>query len=218
MDKTAKENATVKEFFSQYPHKVYKKGQILIYGGDDPEDVFYITKGTVKQYDIGKNGDEVVVNVFKPFAFFPMSWAINRQHNPYFFEAETDIELYRAPADAAVSFIKTHPDVMFDLLSRLYSGTDGLQRRMAHLMGGTAETRLVFELVVQCKRFGKDLGKDGISLLTTDSSLAEKTGLTRETVSRELSKLAKQSLLTRQGRFILIPSITSLENHLGDVV
>ena len=218
MDKSTQENATVKEFFSQYPNKMYKKGQILVYGGDDPEHIFYLTKGTVKQYDIGKNGDEVVVNVFKPYTFFPMSWAINKQHNPYFFEAETDIELHTAPADATVFFLKAHSDIMFDLLRRLYSGTDGLQRRMAHLMGGTAETRLVFELVTQCKRFGKDLDKKGVSLLATDSSLAEKTGLTRETVSREMSKLAKRSLLVRQGRFILVPDIRSLEEHLGDEV
>jgi len=208
----------IKDFFSHYASKRFKKGQILIYGGDEPGGVYLLIKGTVKQYDINNRGDEVVVNVFKPPAFFPMSWAISKRHNPYFFEADMDIEVRIAPADDVLAFLKQHPAVTFDLLRRLYSGTDGLQRRMAHLMGGSARTRLIFELVTESKRFGKRKADGSIYLTLTESALAERTGLTRETISREVRKLRDAELLGPGMRPIVVRNLKALENILGDTL
>lgn len=82
------EEALVKKidaFFTQFKYQKYKKGEILIRADDDPTGIFYLKKGTVKEYAISKKGDEVVVNIFKPASFFPMSWAINNTYNRYYF-------------------------------------------------------------------------------------------------------------------------------------
>jgi len=134
----------IERFFSNYPLKHYRKGELLILADEDPKHIFHLTTGQVREYDISEKGDEIVVNVFKPPAFFPMSWAINKTPNRYFFEAAADVTARLAPPDEALAFLKTNPDVMFDLLSRLYIGSNGLLRRMAHLMGGSARSRLIF--------------------------------------------------------------------------
>lgn len=207
---------TIEEFFTRYPLKRFKKGQIIIYGGDEPTGVFHLLSGKVRQYDINYRGDEIVVNVFKPPAFFPMAWAINKTHNQYFYETMTEVELRQAPADDVVAFLKTNPDVMYNLLSRLYSGTDGLQRRMAHLMGGSARSRILFELIVECARFG-DIQEDGSYVLSIkESELAQRAGLSRETVNREVSKLKTKGLLTHKGQTISVLSIKKLQEELGD--
>jgi CRP-like cAMP-binding protein len=179
----------VETFFSAYPSQQAAKGRVMVQAGDDPPGVIFLTKGHVHQYDIASNGEQIVVNVFKPPAFFPMSWAINKTPNQYFFEATSDIEYHLTPAEDAVQFLRDNHDVAFDLLARVYSGTDGLLRRMAHLMGGSARTRLLFELRLQALRFGQPT-KDGAVILTmNERDLAMRAGLTRETVSRELSTL-----------------------------
>lgn len=214
MDEKVKK--AIEQFFSKYPLKRFKKGQILIYGGDEPTAVFHLLSGKVRQYDINYRGDEIVVNVFKPPAFFPMSWAINKSHNQYFFETVTEVELRQAPADDVVSFLKTNPDVMYNLLSRLYSGTDGLQRRMAHLMGGSAQSRILFELIVECARFG-DLQKDGSYVLSIkENELAQRAGLSRETANREVSKLKEKSLVTHKGQILSVTSLQKIQEELGD--
>src|SRR5688572_19301178 len=113
----------IENFFSGYPRRHYRKGQILIHAHDEPTHVFHLLEGKVKQYDISYRGDEVVLNQFKPPAFFPMAHAINRTPNVYFYEAETDVELQQAPSNDAVNFVKNNPDVLYDLLSRVYRGT-----------------------------------------------------------------------------------------------
>jgi len=208
----------VASFFRQYPLRRYDRQQMLVYAADAPAGVFYIVEGQVRQYDISSQGDEIVVNVFKPGAFFPMAWAINASPNRYFYESSTAVTAHLAPAKDAVAFLKANPDVMFDLLSRVYSGTDGMQRRMAHLMGGTAETRVAFELLVECKRFGEQRPDGGCVISIHEEELARRAGLSRETVNRELSKLKQAGLLAVSHKNLLITNMPQLEAQLGDTV
>ncbi len=185
----------IETFFAEYPQRHYRKGQILIHAHDDPTHIFHLLEGKVKQYDISYRGDEVVLNEFKPPAFFPMSHAINRTPNVYFFEAETDVELQLAPIDETIAFLKTNPDVLYDLLSRVYKGTDGLLGRLAHLMAGSARSRVLYELLIECRRFGEPRDK-GMVVSLTESDLGARAGLARETVSREIAKLKDKGLIS----------------------
>src|ERR1044072_8047291 len=99
--------AKIEAFFRPYRAHTYSKGEVIILNGDEPGYVHYLVEGKVKQYDITYRGDEVILNVFKPPAFFPMSLAINKTPNPYTYEAETDVKVRRAPAADAVAFIKS---------------------------------------------------------------------------------------------------------------
>ena len=124
----------INQFFSQYKSQTFKKGQVLIRAGEDPEGIFYLLNGQVKQYAVSQKGDNLTVNIFKPVAFFPMSWAINKTSNNFYFEALTDVEIRLAPAVKVLEFVQSNPDVLFDLIKRLYSGMDGVLSRMVLLM------------------------------------------------------------------------------------
>ena len=151
------------------------------------------------------------MNVFKPPAFFPMSWAINNSPNKYFYKAETDTELHIVPTGDALIFIKDNPDVMLDLLSRLYKGMDGLLGRMVHLMSGSAKSRLLYELVIESRRFGKKNADGSIQLSVSEGDLAGRTGLSRETVSREIHKLKNQDLVSLKHSGIIVKDIAAIE-------
>lgn len=207
--------ATVDAFFSNYPAKKYEKGEILIRPDEVPSHIFYLTDGLVSEYDISQSGNEIVVNTFKPGAFFPMSFAINRGTSPYFFEISKPAVMHRAPAEQVVTFLKANPDVMFDLLSRVYRGTDGVLRRMAHMMGGKAKTRLLFELVNAGHRFGKQNRDGHIFIPLTESDFAKRSGLSRETVSRALHELKALHLVSVQARGVTVIDMDRLEAILG---
>ncbi|HVT00755.1 MAG TPA: Crp/Fnr family transcriptional regulator [Patescibacteria group bacterium] len=203
----------IEEFFSKYKIQKYKKGEILVRAGDDPAGIFYLKSGLVREYAISKTGEEVVVNIFKTGAFFPMSFAINKTPNTYFFEAMEDLILVRAPSEDVVEFIKTNSDVLFDLLRRVYLGTDGLLSRMAYLMSGSASERLIIELIITAKRFGTKESSE-IMVSTTEKDLATQTGITRETVSREIKKLKDKGLIDFGKHSLVIKDIAKLEEEI----
>jgi CRP-like cAMP-binding protein len=202
-------------FFAAYSERIIAKGQIIVHAGEDPKGVYFIEEGRISQYDISDSGNQVVVNVFKPGAFFPMSWAINKTPNQYFFEATTRVVVRQAPAEEVVAFIQHEPEVLFDLLSRVYRGTDGVLRRLAHLMGGDARSRLLFEILNAANRFGRQNDDGSISMPLKESDLAKHSGLARETVSRIVQSLKFAGLLkvTRDGLVVTDPS--KLKRELG---
>jgi CRP/FNR family transcriptional regulator, cyclic AMP receptor protein len=204
-------------FFSQFKQKQYKKGEILIRADDDPSGIFYIEDGLVKEYAISRKGEELVVNIFKPGAFFPMTWGINQTPNRFFFEAVNSVSVRKAPRDEVIAFIKKQSDVLFDLMSRVYKGADGMLMKMFYLMSGSAYTRLVTELLINAKRFGiKDTVTGYITCRITEKDLASETGMTRETVSREIKLLKNKGILDFHTNALVIKDMHLLEEELSD--
>ncbi len=203
------------QFFKQFEQKVYKKGEILIRAGENPTGIYYVLSGTIKQYALSKKGEVVTINIFKPGSFFPMSWAINNTANVYFFETEDTVVLHKAPKERALEFIKHEPDVLYDLLSRTYYGTDGLQQRLTYLMTGSARERLITEIIIYAKRFGNREKTDKIICTVTEKDLAAATGMARETISREIGLLKQQGILDFTPGNLVIPDISLLENELS---
>lgn len=209
-------------FFKQFTYQTYKKGEIIIQAYDDPSGIFYLKSGIVKQYAISKKGDEIVLNMYKQHAFFPMNWAINKSSNSYFWEAASDVEVWKAPSEEAAEFIRDNPDVMYDLLSRVYRGTDGLLLRMTYLMSGDAYTRLITEIIIQTKRFGKyktahsseNTDRGAYEIAIAEKDLASRAGMTRETISREMKKLKDKGLVTFNKKLLIIHNLDKLEEEL----
>lgn len=205
----------ISKFFADYPLHTFAKGEIIVRPQLELPGVLYLVTGRVSQYDITPSGNEVVVNVFKPGAFFPMSWAINHTPNEYFFEADSAATAHVAPPEDTVRFLQNNPDVMFNLLARVYRGTDGVLRRMAHLMGGDAKSRLVFELLNASHRFGEQQHDGGVLIPLRETDLARHSGLARETVNRQMRVLQAEELVRVVPDGIAIPDVASLERSLG---
>jgi CRP-like cAMP-binding protein len=179
----------------------YRKGEIITFANQDPEGISLLLDGVVEQYDITPEGNTITVNIFKPPAFFPMSWAINKTTNTYFFAAVTDVKVKRLDSDKVVLFLKNNPDVTFDLLSRVYRGTDALLKRLVLAASGIASSRLIFELLIEAYRFGIDQDGNKTLIKVRQSNLAARSGLARETVSREIHKLKANGtvIITKEG-------------------
>jgi len=203
-------------FFSKYPLISINKSSIIMRPKDYGDFVFKIDQGRVIQYDISNDGSKIVLNVFKAPAYFPMSWAINKTNDNYFFEAHSDCKVRRAPLTESIKFIKNNPDVMYDLLGRLYSGIDGMQRRNVYFANGSAMQRMIYEVILMATRFGDFNSNKVLTIPFSEQDIAHNSGLTRETVNREISKLKKLNLLTVEKKLLHIQSVENLDNYLKD--
>ncbi len=203
----------IKNFFSTYKLQDYKKGEVLIHAYEMPENIFYLEDGWVKMYSITKNGDELVLNVFKPPSFFPMSVVINNNENNYYYESITPVKIRIAPKEKIIEFIKNNPDVLFNLLQRVYRGLDGILLKMAYAMTSDARSRLILELIIQAKRFGKKNTKQYVIKISI-SDLALSVGIARETVSREIKILKRQNLISIKDKELTIIDFKKLEEEI----
>lgn len=187
----------VRDFFGKYPVKTFRRGKQLLLVGDKVNEVFYVQSGVIWQYDITASGEKVILNSFKKGAFLPMSNVINDVPCRYFCEVGSgSAEIRSAPAGEVLKMLKENPEVLYNLLARVYRGTDGLMERLNQIMSGTASARVWQHLVVSAERFGEAAeDRDVKKIKMTVGQIAEYTGLARETVSRELGKLKDQGLV-----------------------
>jgi CRP-like cAMP-binding protein len=194
----------VLSFFDKYPTTTYSKGDIIIFAEQEPRGVLLLIDGIVEKFDIDTNGSKIVVNLYRPLSFFPMSWAINRTTNKFFYSAASEVTVRMGDPAEVVVFLKENPDVMLDLLSRVYKGTDGLLKRFSLAASGATINRLLLELLIEGYRFGLKLGDEKVQIKISQSTLSSRTGLARETISRELRALQAGNLINRTKDGIVI--------------
>lgn len=204
----------ITDFFASFPAVRYPRNQILLFPGEDINKIFHVVDGRVCQYSISYRGDMIIVNTFKPPAFFPMAMVMNHTPSNFFYKTEADTIMRVAPAEEVISFLHAEPDVLYDLLSRVYFGVESVLQRMVLLMSGTAKSRLVFELIVEFRRFGNKAQNDGF-LEISEASIASRSGLSRETVSREMRHLKAKGVVEIRSGKIFISDLTGLEEQLG---
>lgn len=188
---TADVASKVAAFFNDYPRRTYAKDDIIIKPGQSPPAV-YIYSGQIQQYDLAPGSEKkLIVNNFKAGAFIPLANILNNTTSDFYFAAATNVTTQQAPATKLIEFMQANPDCMFDALTRISRGTNGLLHRLASTMRDDAAGRVLVELQILQARFADDSG----SLAITEEELANQTGLARETISRSLQSLRQQGII-----------------------
>jgi CRP-like cAMP-binding protein len=202
-------------FFQRYRLETYKKGHVLLLATERPDYAYYLLKGRVKQYDITRQGKEIIVHIIKPDTSFLILPNLTELPNSFYFSAATDITACRAPVKDALRFVTSNPDIMKDILVQTYLGFDKTLQRTAHFMSGNTKGRIIYEILADIRERG-EIRPIHLHILTiSETELAARTGLTRETVSREISQLKKSGVLAPMPK-IVIPDILLLEQALEE--
>lgn len=202
-------------FYKQFSIREYKKGETLIRADDDPQGIFCLTKGYVRQYTISKTGIELTLQILKPISYFPMIWAINGAPNIYFYEALTAVEVGRAPKEQVAQFIKDKPAIILELMSKLLGDYAETLSRIEHLVFSDAYRRVISVLLYIAKHFGVTSGK-GIVVdhRFTQQDIATLVGVARETASIEIGILEKKGLVKYIDHSMLFANMKDLELEL----
>lgn len=213
---TANKTKEFADFYKQFVVREYKKGEMLIRADDDPQGIFCLTKGYVRQYTISKTGLELTLHILKPTSYFPMVWAINGTPNIYNFEALTSVEVGRAPRSQVVNFIKDKPTTIFQLMSELLEDYAETLDRIEHLVFSDAYRRVISILLYIAKHFGDKSTNNSVIVhhRFTQQDIATLVGIARETASNELKKLEKKGLIKYVDHSILFDNIKKLNSEL----
>lgn len=203
------------DFYGKFKSRRYKKGEILIRADDDPQGIFHLSKGYVRQYTISKSGSDFTLHILKPQSYFPMVWAINGTPNLYYFEALTPVEAGRAPREEVVKFIKNKPELIFQLMSELLEQYGETLARIEHLVFSDAYRRVLSIFIYLAKHFGEDVkGKRVVKHRFTHQDIATLVGVARETASNEINLLEKKGFIKYVDHSIVYAPLAKLEYEL----
>lgn len=206
---------TLEDYFSKFPIKRYKEGELLLSPGSKVKDVHFLVSGHVREYLVSPQGVELTVHIYEMGSAFPLIPVVHEFENDHYFDSITDCEILVAPGKDFIAFLHAHPDVMFDTLSRLLLGLRGMVNRIEYLTLNKARARLAASLLYLGRHFGQaENGKIVLTQRFTHHEIASVVGLARETVSLELEQMVSLGLVSFNGRNIVIEKPQALEEMI----
>lgn len=199
-------------FFDKSKLQKFAKGEIII-KPDQNQQIFFLTEGVVRMFNPSINSMPTL-NIYRSHALLPMSLILNSQKNRYTYDALTEVKGYFAPKIKFKQFLRKNPQVLFDLLIRIYRGLDGFFMRLEALLSGNAYSRILTQLIIYTRRFGQDYqNKIIFDWHLTHHQLASQTGLARESVTKEIKKLQNKGLIGYTGKKLFVNSLLELEKE-----
>lgn len=201
-------------FFSKFTPLTYRKGELILKAGQNPAGVYYLRKGLVRQYALSARGEALVIHVYRPGTFFPMTWAINHTANAFYFAAMTQVAMFQVPVKEVRLLLQKQPEILFDFTSRLLLGVSGLLSRLEQLVLESAYTRVASLLTYFGKKFGVKQGRDVVlPVVLTHRDIAAWVGTTRETASLQVEALKQKRIVQYRGRTLVIKNFKKLQTE-----
>jgi CRP/FNR family transcriptional regulator, cyclic AMP receptor protein len=183
---------------SKNPVREIPKNRPLLYQGEIPTMAFYVKSGIVKIYNITGDGEERVVGYESSGGLMPIEWLFGRsQVSLYYYDTFTDCEVIRVPKEELLDYMNINPKVALSYLDRSLAMLMGATIHLHALQQPKARQKLLYIMQYLVLRFGLPgkQNKQMIDLRLTHQEIANIIGITRETVSTEISKLIKEKVL-----------------------
>jgi CRP-like cAMP-binding protein len=207
----------LQDFFSKNKPFFYKKNSIVVRPEENPQGVYYLKKGYIKESSVSKEGQEFTLFIFKPEDIVPYRWAFADLPNEHSFTAITDCTVLRRTKEDLLEFVERNPEVQFMIMKKILIRLRGVLQRLEHMAFGNARKKIASIFVILGERFGKKIdGEIKIDLSLSHKDIAELVGVTRETASIEIKKLEDEGFIKRSSRWYVIkrPKKLILESHL----
>lgn len=184
-------------------------GQILLYEGDTPLEVFIVKQGVVKVYDIDEQGNEKVLHLLKAPALIPFAFFSN-MHEPlkWFYVTLTDCDVYPIPAKELRDMIRQDWRLSEALTTQFSEDVHELLVRLSSMGKSNAREKVVAALkfLMVCHATERHSGWWRVNFSVNHQLIADICGITRESTALVMKDLQTEGVIRN-------PRITILEIH-----
>lgn len=189
--------------------KRYAKNATVFVEGQKADYFYIVYSGKVKIYKLSHQGKEQILRIMEStdiVAQVPIFTGENYPANCATMEPTVLLALAR---EQLIHLIKTEPQIALNLLALQAKRLHELTLQVENLTVKDTTPRLLKYMLERC-------GVDGIVKMDLSlSALAKLLGVTRENLSRTISKLAKAKLIAYTDKQLKIINIEKLKQRLG---
>lgn len=196
--------------------KTYKAGTMIFMQDDPLTDVYFIQEGKVTIYKTDYDGKEQIINVLQKDDMFPHQGFFRKGNYPAHAEVLEDANIVNIPILSFENFILTNPQISIKMFKVLSEIIIDLQNRLGEKMMYTIYDQILLLLLRLAKKNGEIIDNDHhkITVQLTNSQLANMIGTSRETVSRTLTQLKKEAIVSTSTDGYLIVNCTLIEEKV----
>ncbi|MET1253878.1 fumarate/nitrate reduction transcriptional regulator Fnr [Aliikangiella maris] len=195
--------------------KVLKKGDFLFHAGDTFDAIHAIRSGSLKTYTISSDGTEQITGFHLPGEIVGLN-AISSTQYPSFAKALETSLVCSIPFDKLEALSRELPGLQKQLFKIMSGEIREEQDLMMLLSKKNADERFAAFIINFSGRFKRrGLSNKEFQLTMTRGDIGNYLGLAVETVSRLVTRLQKQGLISIQDRYIQIKDMEGLSSLAG---
>lgn len=203
------------ELAKYWTEATYPARSLIVSEDDTDDDVFFILSGRARAATYTDSGREVFMSELPAGESFGIFAALDGQPRSTNVIAIDEARIARMSAEHFNRVLYSHSDVTRAFILYLVERIRHLSTRMTNVTTRNAEQRLIAELlhIAEAGMTGQDTAR--IDALPTQQELATLLFSQRETIGRDMSKLKDAGLIERDGRSLLIKSVSRLKARLS---
>lgn len=197
-------------------HQVVKRGQALVWQGDECLLVGNVLEGALKLSVSSADGRDQTLGIVLPSDFIGRPFGATSMHSVI---ALTDARVCTFSRSAFDAFAQEHPSLEHGLLQRTLTDLDRARQWMMMLARKSAGERVAIFLLQIAKRHDNHHGDEPLrfELPLSRQDMADLLGLTIETVSRQITRLREEGIIeTPSRRAVVILDQDALEACTGE--
>lgn len=196
----------------------YKKGHLINRPEDDAQGVYYIDKGQVMIYFADENGDESIVGFFQEGSvFFKAGSLLKMEPLTMYFDALTEVTIYRIPLDYFMEKVLDNKDRTLDYIKQISLNNLFLSERLRYQCYKDSFMRFFHWLIFMNKYYGKENGNTSkIEVILNYEIIANMVLVTREYLGKIIKKSIDQKIISMDRGQITILNLKKLKNNCLD--
>jgi len=195
----------------------YDAGEQIIDRQSDSREVFFVVSGRVRIAIYSIQGREITLDDLMPGDHFGELAAIDSEPRSASVMAVTPCMLASLSADRFLKLCADQPDVALRLMRWLSHIVRQATDRIMDLSTLAANNRVHAEILRQAKLNMVDDDRAEISPIPVHSDIASRVSTTRETVARVMNDLARDGIVERQKKVLVVHNVETLEDMVEDV-
>lgn len=182
----------------------FEKSELVATTEDNKPLLLLVISGFVKRYSIANDGSENIQSIYGSGDIFPLTplfeavfdQVIYYGPETFYYETMVDTELASISLKEFVRMSENDPIIYKDLLSVAGQRLRSNIQRLENIALRDAYKRLAHQLLYYTNTFGKKTS-DGVKIAIplTHQDIASVLSLSRETVSREVSKMRSEGII-----------------------
>ncbi len=203
--KSQERSPAIEAFLSHCHRRRYPKNSVIIYAGETPNSLYYVTEGSVSVVSEEDDGREMVLAYLNAGDFFgEMGLFSSTPQRSAWIRARTQCEVAEIGYDTFRIVAQENPDLIFKLATQMalrLRRTSSMVTRLAFMDVSGRIARTLLDLTEEPDAMTHP---DGMQIKITRQELGRIVGCSREMVGRVLKTLENQNLISVKGKTIVV--------------
>lgn len=192
----------------------YIKGEVLCREGETSDNLFLIRDGKIKLSKMTKSGKEQILHILTKGDFFGEANLFDNAESSFTAVAISNAKVCTLSRTNLEEILKKSPQISMKILKELSHKLAETEELAKFLATKDVDARIASMLLEFSNKFGKLVDDNiHIKLPLNREDMANYCGVTRETISRKLSKFENENIIELKGnKVIIIKDIDSIKD------